>query len=129
VRENGSVASRILVDCGADAGRVREAVMNMLSGPRPRSPRVVGSDRSSFDFTPDEAFALTRRLASLSRTVTFEVRRHGEQPPTFRVSCQPLAAEDTLRKLVALEADGIGVVLDLGDSVRLRHIDRSFGTD
>jgi ATP-dependent Clp protease ATP-binding subunit ClpC len=36
VRENGSVAMRILLDLGADAETIRDAVIGMLSGRRPR---------------------------------------------------------------------------------------------
>ena len=123
VRENDGVAVRILLDFDADAESVRNEVIRAISESRAPSPHVVDVDRSWFDFTPAEALDLATRVAPLSQRITFEVRRHGEQEATFRVSCQLVGNDDVLRDLVALESAGVRAVLDAGNTVRLRHLD------
>jgi hypothetical protein len=122
-RENHGVAARILLDFDADAESIRNEVIRTMSESPAPSPHVVDVDRSWFDFTPAEALDLVMRLSPLSQRITFEVRRHGEQEPTFRVSCQLLGNDAVLRDLVALESAGFRAVLDAGNAVRLRHLD------
>jgi hypothetical protein len=125
VRESEGVAARILLDFDADAERVHIEVRSMVSAEsRGRaSPLVQRLDRSWLDFTPADAFDLVTRLVPLSSKITFEVRRHGGEEPTFRVSCQLAGNDDVLRELVALEAHGIRAVLDRDRTVRLGHRD------
>jgi ATP-dependent Clp protease ATP-binding subunit ClpA len=125
-RESETVGAQILLDLGADAEKVRDAVMAAMGDPPATRARTAGApdmDRSWLDFTPDEACALAKRLAPLVSGIRFEVRPHGEGEHTFRVSCRPLGNDGTLRGLVALEADGIRTVLDHDGTVRLGRID------
>jgi hypothetical protein len=124
-RENEGVAARILLDFDADSEKIRVEVTSMVSaGSRGRASRLAhGIDRSWLDFTPADAFDLATRLVPLSSRITFEVRRHGGDEPTFRVSCQLMGNDDVLRELVALEAHGIRAVLDRDRTVRLGHRD------
>jgi hypothetical protein len=123
-REREGLAARILRELDIDAERVRTEVMGMLAEPRAAVARPVPDmDRSWLDFTPSEAFELTERLAPLSSRITFEVRRHAGEEPTFRVSAKLAGNDDVLRELVALEAHGIRAVLDWDRSVRLGHRD------
>ncbi len=124
VRENDGVAARILFDFDVDSEGIRAEVIRLLPAePQAAFELTIDTDRSSFDFTPVEAFDLAMRLVPLSSSITLEVRRHGEQEPTFRVSCQLLGNENILRELVALEATGIRAVLDLDRTVRLGHLE------
>jgi ATP-dependent Clp protease ATP-binding subunit ClpA len=128
VRENDGVAARILLDFDADSETIRNEVIHMLAAaPSAQAPPVVHWDSSAFDFTAAETSDLATRLAPLTSEIALEVRHHGDQPPTFRVSCRPLEADGTLRGLVALESAGIGAVLDGGTRVRLRHLGESTG--
>jgi hypothetical protein len=129
VRENDGVAARILLDFDADAEKIRNEVIRTMSESPAPSPHVVDVDRSWFDFTPAEALDLVTRLAPLSQRIMFEVRRHGEQEPTFRVSCQLVGNDAVLRDLVALESAGFRAVLDAGNTVRLRHLDPAHDSD
>jgi hypothetical protein len=123
-REREGLAARILRELDVDAERVRTEVMGMFAEPRAGVARPIPDmDRSWLDFTPSEAFELTTRLAPLSSKITFEVRRHGDAEPTFRVSARLGGNDDVLRDLVALEAHGIRAVLDLDRNVRLGHRD------
>lgn len=125
VREPEGLATRLLerrLGNGASE-TIRGEVMRMLSGPsRTTSQLVPEQDRSWFDFTPAEAYELAGRLAPLSSQITFEVRRHGEQEPTFRVSARLAGNDDLLRRLVELEEVGIRAILDRDRSVRLGRI-------
>ncbi len=125
VRENDGVAVRILLDFDADSETIRRKVASMLSAGAPggASRLVHDLDRSWLDFTPADAFDLATRLAPLSSKITFEVRRHGDEEPTFRVSCRLAGREDVLRELVALEAHGVRAVLDGDRTVRLGHLE------
>jgi hypothetical protein len=124
-RESDGVAARILLDFDADSEKIRMEVSSTVSAEsRGRGPRLaLGLDRSWLDFTPGDAFDLVTRLVPLSSKITFEVRRHGDAEPTFRVSCQLAGNDDVLRELVALEAHGIRAVLDRDRTVRLGHRD------
>jgi hypothetical protein len=130
-RESDGVAARILLDFDADSEKIRMEVSSMVSaGSRGRaSPLALGLDRSWLDFTPADAFDLVTRLVPLSSKITFEVRRHGDEEPTFRVSCQLAGNDDVLRELVALEAHGIRAVLDRDRTVRLGHRDWTPASD
>jgi ATP-dependent Clp protease ATP-binding subunit ClpA len=120
VRENEGVAARILLDFDADSEKIRNEVIRMLAA----GPRVMhDTDRSWFDFAPAEAFELAMRLTPLASRITFVVRRHADEEPTFRVSCRLVGDDDVLRELVALEAVGIRAVLDGDNTVRLGHLD------
>jgi ATP-dependent Clp protease ATP-binding subunit ClpA len=124
LREGEGVATRILLDLGADAESIRTEVVRSLSGgPTAASRPMRDMDRSWLDFTPEQAFELVMRLTALASRITFEVRRHGEQEPTFRLSARLLGNDDVLRELVALEAVGIRAVLDRDSTVRLGHLD------
>jgi ATP-dependent Clp protease ATP-binding subunit ClpA len=123
VRENDGVAMRILRDLGVNPEKVRDEVVVMLSAAPSGTPPMVDRDRSAFDFTSRETSDLATWLAPLSSEITLEVRHHGDQPPTFRVSCWPLAGDGTLSGFVQLESVGIRAVLDAGTRVRLRHLD------
>jgi ATP-dependent Clp protease ATP-binding subunit ClpA len=125
VRENEGVATRILLDLGAGAESIRVEVTRTLSQSSAALRPMREQDRSWLDFTPGEAFELVMHLAKLSSRITFEVRRHGEQEPTFRLSARLLGNDTDLRELVALEAIGIRAVLDRDATVRLGHLDWS----
>lgn len=123
-REREGLAARILGELDVDAERVRVQVRGMVSEPGVGVARPTPDmDRSWLDFTPSEAFELATRLAPLASNITFEVRRHGDAEPTFRVSCRLAGNDDVLRDLVALEAHGIRAILDSDRSVRLGHLD------
>ena len=123
-REREGLAARILHELDIDADSVRTQMMGMLAEPHAGVARPTPDmDRSWLDFTPSEAFELATRLAPLSSKITFEVRRHGDAEPTFRVSARLAGNDDVLRDLVALEAHGIRAVLDGDRSVRLGHRD------
>ncbi len=141
-RENEGVAARILLDFDVDSETIRREVVGMLgrtspteatgvlAGPPGAIPRPMRDmDRSWLDFTPAEAFDLAMRLAPLSTKITFEVRPHAGEEPTFRVSCRLTGNDDALRELVALEAHGIRAVLDADRIVRLGHLDWSPAPD
>ena len=121
-REGDGVAARILLDCNADPESIRDEVTRMLSSSGPR-PRVrLDLDRSWLDFAPHEAFDLAMRLAPLASEIKLEVRLHGGEEPTFRISCQLVGNDDVLRELVALEDIGVRAVLDGGRRVRLGQL-------
>jgi hypothetical protein len=123
-REREGLAARILGELDIDAERVRTEVMAMLAEPRAGAARQLPDmDRSWLDFTASEAFELATRLASLASKITFEVRRHGGEEPTFRISARLAGNDEDLRDLVALEAHGIRAILDWDRSVRLGHLD------
>lgn len=82
---------------------------------------TVDMDRSWLHFNAEEALALARRLAALAIRISLEVRRHGDQERTFRVSCELLAAKHVLRDLVSLEDDAIVAIPDDRRTVRLGH--------
>ena len=128
-RENEGVAARILLDFHADREMIRREIIRMIPGPGAVLPMMHDLDRSWLDFTPAEAFDLAMRLAPLSSKITFEVRRHTDEEPTFRVSSRLVGNDDVLRELVALEAVGIRAVLDMDHTVRLGHLDRPAGSD
>ena len=123
VRENEGVAARILLDFDADSERVRMEVISLVSAGASRglARRAREADRSWLDFDPADAFDLALRLAPLASRITFDVRSHAEDEPTFRVSCRLRGKDDALRQLVALEAAGIRAVLDENGSIRLGH--------
>ena len=128
VRENDGVAARILHDFEVDAELIRSEVIDALpergSALEPVMPALdTGPKRSSFDFTPVEAFDLAMRLAPLSSRITFEVRSDGAEEPIFHVSCQLAGNADALRELVALEAVGIRALLESDGTVRLGHLE------
>jgi ATP-dependent Clp protease ATP-binding subunit ClpA len=132
-RQEQGLAVRILLDLDVDGQRIRDELMRMLDGPEGAalrsasgeiSRRARDMDRSWLDFTPSEAFELAQRLTPMSSKITFEVRPHGEQEPTFRVGCRLRGSDTDLRDLVALEADGIRAVLDRDGDVRLGHLRR-----
>ena len=125
VRENEGVAARILLDFDADSEKIRNEVIRALSAARSGIAPTAYGDRGAFDFTPAETSDLATRLAPLSSEITLEVRHHGGEPPTFRVSCWPLAGDGTLSGLVKLESVGVRAVLEPGNRVRLRHLDGS----
>jgi hypothetical protein len=132
VRDEDGLATRLLVRrLGMDAPEtIRVEVTRMLIGHRGSAQLPARDlDRSWFDFTPAEAYELASRLAPLSSRITFEVRPHGEQEPTFRVSARLAGDDDLLRKLVALEDDGIRAILDNDRSVRLGRIAVEGGDD
>jgi hypothetical protein len=125
VREPDGLAARILVRrLGTDApDTIRGEVMRMLVGHSGSvSLQAHDLDRSWFDFTPAEAYELAGRLAPLSSSITFEVRRHGEHESTFRVSARLAGNDDLLRRLVELEEVGVRAILDNDRSVRLGRI-------
>jgi ATP-dependent Clp protease ATP-binding subunit ClpA len=121
-REEQGLAVRILLGLDVDGQRLRDELMLMLDSelavPRSAlgevSPRARDVDRLSLDFAPSEAFDLSQRLTPMCSEITFEVRPHGEQEPTFRVSCRLRGSDTDARELVALEADGIFTVLYRG---------------
>lgn len=121
IREDNHTALRVLGGCGLEPDLVRERTLAMVREAGEERGRTVDMDRSWLDFTAEEALALTRRLAALASKISLEVRRHGSEEPTFRVSCELLAAKHVLRDLVSLEEEGITAVLDGGRSVRLGH--------
>jgi hypothetical protein len=130
VQDEDGLAVRILVRTlgNGTPETIRGEVMRMLvghSGSVSLPPRDL--DRSWFDFTPAEAYELASRLAPLSSGITFEVRPHGQQEPTFRVSARLAGNDDLLRKLVELEDFGIRAILDNDRSVRLGRIAGSDG--
>ncbi len=129
VRENEGVGARILLDFHADREMIRGEIIRMTPGPGAALPVMHDLDRSWLDFTPAEAFDLAMRLAPLSSKITFEVRRHTDEEPTFRVSSRLVGSDDVLRELVALEAVGIRAVLDMDHTVRLGHLDWPAGSD
>jgi ATP-dependent Clp protease ATP-binding subunit ClpA len=125
VREQDGMAARILARrLGTDAPEtVRAEVMRMLVGDSGGASRQARDlDRSWFDFTPAEAYELASRLAPLASRITFEVRPHGQDDPTFRVSARLAGNDDLLRRLVELEEVGIRAILDSDRSVRLGRI-------
>jgi hypothetical protein len=125
VREPDGLAARLLArKLGNDASEaIRGEVMRMLVGRSgSASPPVRDLDRSWFDFTPAEAYELASRLAPLSSRITFEVRPHGQDEPTFRVSARLAGNDDLLRRLVELEEGGVRAILDNDRSVRLGRI-------
>jgi Clp amino terminal domain, pathogenicity island component len=125
VRQPDGMATRLLARrLGRDApDTIRGEVMRMLVGHSGSvSLQARDLDRSWFDFTPAEAYELASRLAPLSSRITFEVRPHGQQEPTFRVSARLAGNDDLLRKLVELEQVGIRAILDNDRSVRLGRI-------
>jgi ATP-dependent Clp protease ATP-binding subunit ClpA len=125
VREDDGVAVRILLDLGADPERIREELTRMLRAAPAERAAVVEQDRSRFDFSEDEVSGLLAALAALSSRITLEVRRHGDQAASFRVSLQLIAGEGILRELVALEGVGVSAVLDARNVVRLGHLESS----
>jgi ATP-dependent Clp protease ATP-binding subunit ClpA len=121
--EGDSTASRILLELDAGPHKIRRAVVAIIERPADQSGAMdPDMDRSWLDFTPDDACALAKRLAPLASRIRFEVRSHGEQEQTFRVSCRPRGDDTTLRGLVELEAVGIRAILDHDGTVRLGHI-------
>ncbi len=124
VRENEGVAARILLDFDAHPEKIRSEVIRILSSRGASMPVMHDFDRSWLDFAPADAFDLAKRLVPLASTINFEVRRHADEEPTFRVSCRLAGNDDVLRELVALEAVGIRAVLDRDRTVRLGHLDR-----
>jgi ATP-dependent Clp protease ATP-binding subunit ClpA len=125
VRDSDSVAARILLDFDVDSEKIREEIMGMVSASGAAGQVAKDMDRSWFDFTPTEAFDLAMQLTPLASKITFEVRRHGDEQPTFRVSCRLVGNDDVLRELVALEAGGVRAVLDGDRTVRLGHLEAS----
>ncbi len=125
VTNSEAVGTRILLDLGASAERIRDAVVPAIERRPAVSPSAFPDmDRSWLDFTVEEACSLVKKLAPLASTISFEVRPHGAQEHTFRVSCRPLGNDSTLRDLVSLEADGVRTVLDHNGTVRLGHADQ-----
>jgi ATP-dependent Clp protease ATP-binding subunit ClpA len=129
LRGDEDLAARVLRDLGADPQEIRAELLRMLSGPGAGSPEAVGRDRSWLDFTPAQACDLALQLAPLARSITFEVRAHGERESTFRVSCKLTGDDDVLRDLVAFEAVGIRAVLDGDRTVRLGRVERPGSED
>jgi hypothetical protein len=120
VGDRDSVGTRVLLGLDADPQKIRDDILLMLAS---RRPVVHDVDRSWLDFTPAEAFDLAMRLVALAHKITFEVRRHTDEEPTFRVSCQLVGNDDVLRELVALETVGIRAILDGERTVRLGHLE------
>ncbi len=121
-REGDGVAARILLDCDADPESIRTEVTSTLSSRGPRPGVADDLDRSWLDFAPQEAFGLAMRLAALASEIKLEVRPHGGDAPTFRISCELVGNDDVLRELVALEDLGVRAILDGGRRVRLGHL-------
>ena len=126
VSDADSVGGRVLADLGAEELRVRDELLGMVAA----HPQAVSAgDRSWLDFAPAEAFELATRLVGLAEEITFEVRRHAAEEPTFRVSCRLAGRDQVLRELVALEAVGVRALLDRGRIVRLARLERSGESD
>jgi ATP-dependent Clp protease ATP-binding subunit ClpA len=130
VREDEGLAVRLLREFDVTPELVRGEIVRALSAAKPgvlrgspsaHSPHGRDIDRSWLDFTPADASALLVRLAPMTSSIAFEVRRHAEQEPSFRVSCRLRGGDTDLRELVALEADGIRALLDRDGTVRLGH--------
>jgi ATP-dependent Clp protease ATP-binding subunit ClpA len=121
VRDGDNTALRVMLRCDLEPDQVRERTRAMAKEALEERGPIVYMDRSWLDFSAEEALALTRRLAALASRISLELRHHGDEEPTFRVSCELLAAKHVLRDLVSLEDDGISAVLDGGRSVRLGH--------
>jgi ATP-dependent Clp protease ATP-binding subunit ClpA len=121
IREGNHTALRVLDRCGLKPDLVRERTLAMAKEAQEGRGRTVDMDRSWLDFTAEEALMLTTRLTPLASRISLEVRRHGSQEPTFRISCELLAAKHVLRDLVSLEDDGIIAILGDRRSVRLGH--------
>ncbi len=84
---------------------------------------MIDMDRSWLDFTPQEAFDLAMRLVPMASKINFDVRPHGDGTPTFRIGCQVLGRDDTVRNLAALEEVGIRAIFDDGRSFRFGRLD------
>jgi hypothetical protein len=129
IRENEGIATSILSTFDVDVETIRGEIIRMLSGSGTDPQVGLDLDRSWLDFTPASALELAMRLAPLSRRITFEVRRHAEEEPTFRVSCQLTGSDDAVRQLAALEADGVRAVLDQDRTVPLGRLEVSAESD
>lgn len=122
VADRESVATRVLLACGVDAQAIRdEHALQIMAEQATEPVSSVDMDRSQFDFSPEEAFTLAGRLSDLASEIRFEVRRHGDREPTFRVSCELLTAEHVVAGLAALKDDGIVAILDHDRRARLAH--------
>ncbi|MGD1058952.1 MAG: Clp protease N-terminal domain-containing protein [Solirubrobacteraceae bacterium] len=123
VREQDSAAARILLGQGVDREEIRNKVILMTSARSVHSSPSDDLDRSWLDFTPAEASDLALRLAPLASRITYEVRHHRGEDPTFRVTCQLVGDDGALRELVALEAVGIKVVIGRDHTVKFGHLE------
>jgi len=90
-------------------------------------------DISRFDFELDEIVGLIPRLTGLAQIIELEPRLHNpyqgteihsvRTEPTFRIRCFFSERDQTVARLADLAAQaGVEAVLDLGRSVRFRHL-------
>jgi hypothetical protein len=86
-------------------------------------------DISGFDFSLDEVVDILSELPGLAKFVEIEPRVHDAEEetltgtePTFRIRCQLLLGDNAIRQLSALEAAGVGTVLDHDSTVRFRRV-------
>jgi ATP-dependent Clp protease ATP-binding subunit ClpA len=107
VRENEGVASRILLDFGADADKVRGEILHRLSLPRPY-PRPAGTPLEDLDVAPEfeaeimrvrrakeraierQSFARAARLRDRERRL-LKLARAGDAEAFRQLSVKPLA--------------------------------------